>query len=550
MKRRRDPDDGGDHWRSAFAFLQGLSKALKVASWGGTQAKKAMIRHAAAEAERAIVEDQVSGRLENARLGTEEDLEKLGLLDGPGFLLGYINGRPVRLSLDYHLAIMAMAGLGKTTSLTAPGIIRLLQGDAYGFGAESAAILDWKQSEMVRMAAEGVAKVTGRPARILAPCDPDNIEGLNVFQDIIDGAANGMPIVDDARARLHVFFAEAIATAGQNAWIDKRGRNMALDFTVTTAHLDPANCTPGGLYDFANASFADVRGFMEVAAEHTGLEGGFIAASANAFLNRYDEDDLREFGWVMQSMADAFSLFAPGSYFRKATEVTTIDIASLRTDPQALFISIPDKYLMSAGPAVSAMLDVIVEGCAYAEGPHRVSILAEEFGALSFNENVLKWVRTYRSLGIRFISVVQDRSGFSRYAKHGGHKPFEENSVKLLFGISDPAHLRDLEQRAGKRAVLIGTASTSLGLKVPGRNLGVTETLRPVLAASEIAQIGTGKALLDIPGQPLFILDRPPWWDQPDIAPFMRDARFDRDPHKGGPSWQTPSPRLPSNKLH
>jgi|GEM_PF-4426002 len=393
---------------------------------------------------------------------------------------------------------------------------------------ESVVVLDWKDRELVQMAAAGVAEATGSPARIFAPFEADNRERYNPMQPVIDAAARGEPIVDDARTRLRVLFYPKLAIAAQNAWITELAQLWAQLVIVARAHKDPEAATLGGLWDFAHSSYLDVQAFMEVASEHTDIEGGFVAAMANGWLNQFTDPDQNEFKWAMQSLAECVALFAPGSYVRQATDSTTLDVASLKQHPQALFITIPDRYLMTAGPAVAAILDAIVETCAYAKGPHRVAILAEEFGALAFNENVLKWVRTYRSLGIRFICVVQDRSGFSKYQKHGAHKPFEQNSAKLLFGISDPAHLRELEQRAGKRAVLIGTASTSLGLKVPGRNLGVSETLRPVLAASEIARIGPGKALLDIPGQPLFILDRPPWWEQPDIAPYMRDARFDQ----------------------
>lgn len=252
---------------------------------------------------------------------------------------------------------------------------------------------------------------------------------------------------------------------------------------------------------------------MEVASERTDIAGGFVAAGACGFLNSFSEDDLREFRWIIQSMGEAFSLYAPGSRLRDATKVTNVDVTSFKARPQALFIVIPDRYLMAASPFVSAVLDYIVETAAHAKGPHRVAILAEEFAALPYNENVVKWLRTYRALGIRFISVVQDGSYCSKFKKFGAHRPFEENSVKLYFGISDPDHLQHLERRAGKRAVLIETASTSLGIKVPGKNKGGTEQLTPVLPVSEIAKIGMGQALLDIPGQPIFILGRKPWWE-------------------------------------
>ncbi|MEM9765180.1 MAG: TraM recognition domain-containing protein, partial [Pseudomonadota bacterium] len=318
---------------------------------------------------------------------------------------------------------------------------------------------------------------------------------------------------------------QKIASAGQNAWIDKEALSLSHLITVARAHLDPEAATLGGLLDFAQSSLDDITRFMEVASEHREVEGGFVAAGASAFLNRYGPDNERELRWVLQSMAESFGLFAQGSRLRQTTATTTIDVASFKKRPRALFLQTQDRYVDVAAPLILAVLDMLVETLAHAPGPHRVTILAEEFSVLPFSRAVLKWVRVYRSLGIRLAVVVQDRSGFSRFQKEGGHKSFEQNSVKLYFGLSDADHLQHLERRAGRRAVMVPNLSTSLGVQLPGRSSGGAETLTPVLPVSEIARIGAGRALLDIPGQPLFLLDRRPWWEQEDIAHLFRDTR-------------------------
>lgn len=518
---------GNEHWKSVAELLSSLSIFGQASRRLFFVGRAAMIWAEALEANRRIDEGAVSGKLEDSGLGTLEDLERLGMLGAPGFRLGSFEGHSVNLPQDWHVAIMGMAGAGKTTSLSAPNIIRLLKGDEAGEGRESVVGLEWKNGELVDMTAVGLEAVTGVPPHVLAPYDPTNDTAINPFQDLIDRAAMGQSVVDDARARVHGFHAEALANAGQNRWIELTGAWKSEFVVVGKAHLDPEGLTPGSMWDFAHAPVEKINAFMEVAAEHTEIEGGYLAANARAFLARYGEDNQRELRWALQSVGQAFQLFPPGSALRRATDRTTVDVASFKAFPQALFINIPDRYLMSAAPYVSSVLQYIIETVAGASGPHRVAILAEEFAALPFNETLLKAIRTYRALGVRMITVVQDRSGYAKYRQHGGHKPFEENSVKLYFGISDPDHLQHLERRAGKRAVLIETRSTSLGVNVPGRSRGGNEQLTPVLPASEIARIGHGKALLDIPGQPLFVLDRTPGWEQPDIAPFLRNTRFD-----------------------
>ena len=473
-------------------------------------------------ANKTIAEGVTSGKLEEARMGTLQDLGRLGMVGGEmGFLLGICEGQEVRLPQDYHIAVAGPAGMGKTSCFTMPNILRAVQ------GGESQLIFDFKKGELVQATAAGLEVLTGEKPLVFAPYSADNAVKINPFQSLIDAVKQGEPVVDESRARIQVFFAEAMKKAGQNEWIPKSARIITEAVAVARAYLDPEALTPGSMYDFATAGFDQVADFFAVASEHEDIAGGYVAAAAHSFLNTYKEDDQREFRWVMQAMAEAFQLFAPGSRLRAATENTTVDIASFRTKPQVLFVEIPDRHLLAAGPFLGAVLDYAVETAAYADGPHRLSIIAEEFAALPFNENVVKWARTYRSLGIRLVTVVQDRSGYSKFKSMGGHKPFLENSVTLTFGITDPQHLRDLEARAGKRSVLVETNSTSLGISVPGRMYGGVEQLTPVLPASEIARIGLGKALMEIPGEPLFILDRKPWWEMPELAPYIRDTRFD-----------------------
>lgn len=243
MRKRID----NDHWRSARNMERTLSGLAKILGGGITLTRMGLMYYESERASRAIDEGTVSGKLENARLGTLDDLAKLGMLEPPGFHLGYFDGRPVYLKNDWHLAIMGMAGLGKMSSISAPNIIRLLRGGDEGRGQESVIALDWKNGELVRMTADGIEAATGIKPIIFAPFERDNQISINVFQDLIDVAAAGEPIVDDAKARLYPFFAKSIANAAANAWIDKAAFNLAHHVAVTRAYLDPEILNLGGM---------------------------------------------------------------------------------------------------------------------------------------------------------------------------------------------------------------------------------------------------------------------------------------------------------------
>jgi hypothetical protein len=53
---------------------------------------------------------------------------------------------------------------------------------------------------------------------------------------------------------------------------------------------------------------------------------------------------------------------------------------------------------------------------------------------------------------------------------------------------------------------------------MPGVDPAATKQFTPALPVSEINTIADGEAILHIPGQPLFVIDRKPWWEMPYLA--------------------------------
>lgn len=105
-------------------------------------------------------------------------------------------------------------------------------------------------------------------------------------------------------------------------------------------------------------------------------------------------------------------------------------------------------------------------------------------------------LRLYREidngLGIRIITVVQDREAFSKYFKEGGHKVFEENSVCLAWGVSGQ-HAKEISDKAGFKSVAIATASHSAGVSADGGGQAIGEQVTPVLPVSDISQNFQGR---------------------------------------------------------
>jgi len=155
--------------------------------------------------------------------------------------------------------------------------------------------------------------------------------------------------------------------------------------------------------------------------------------------------------------------------------------------------------------------------------------MIDEFGNISRIPSIPQALRLYREIsngmGIRIITVVQDREAFAKYKAEGGYKVFEENSVCMVWGVSG-SHAKELSDKAGYKSVSIATASHNAGISADGGGLGMGETLTPVLPVSEIAQNFQGKAVLDLK-EKIFIVDRPPWWEIDFVKDYIEGEDHD-----------------------
>lgn len=466
----------------------------------------------------------VSGKLQSAALGTEADAEAFGLFDpSNGPFLGFFYDRPIFYPQNTHLATLAPTGGGKGVTQVIPNIV-------LGGGNTSYVILDLKDGELSWCTAEARAALDGHDPVF---ANPFGVHGwpntpFNPFQDAIDGAAGGRKIVDLAAAKVRMLIGDTERRA-QNAWIYEDAGKMTWMLLVENAHHQPEHCNPAWMWDFANGTFEDFVAYCEVA-QHSPAADGFVATIARALLDRYGDEKTDQLGWVMDAMAQTFSLYGRGSHLRASVQETGFDLAKLKQRPCALYLMIPDMFAKSHGKHVSLLLDYIFGAVARASGSVPVTVLADEFSNFPRIDSITTVLRLYREKGVRLWTFVQDRAGYAAYKEEGAHKPFEDNSVQIIWGLSDAAHSKDIEALAGYNAVAVTGFNTSAGVTAPGAGQSLSEQVTPVLPVSDIAQIGPGRALLLINGYKIFVIERRAWWDIDFVKPYVRDKFKDPPP--------------------
>ncbi len=491
-----------------------------------THIRRKEVSHVAKDNQEKVEQNIVSLRQENTQLGTLKDAQELGLrkdLSGP--LLGYVDGYCLFLSQDLHVNTCAFPGSGKTTTLTIPNIISL----AMGSKPESVVILDVKNGELAWLTAEGRMQLDSSEAIFINPWGLNGLPNhrLNIFSDIIDKAQRGFKVLDLAQRSVYQRFGDP-ERYNSNSWIYKDAMRICTVLMVARAQYTPELCNPASFWDFGASTHSEFRNTLldMISADK---DDGYITMMAKKLLDQYGEEKTDQWEWVMDAFLNGFSLYAMGSALRDSCKITEFDASTLKKSPRAIYLMVPDKYLDSHGSWVSDVLEYLVSKIADASGDVRTTFMLDEFVNIPVVRSMVKALRLYRSKGIRIWTFGQDRNGYNKYKDDGGYMPFEESSVSLAWGVTG-AHARELSEKAGKRAVLIGTPNNSAGVSADTGGHSASEVLVPNLPISQISQNFSGTAILDSKSK-IFVVERKPYWEIPWIRDYVRNPKDFPQPH-------------------
>lgn len=488
-----------------MGFIRGgLTINQMIEAWKVNQGRK-RAEEDAKNIQEAIERGVTSGKLQNASLGTIEDAHKLGLTSlFSGVFLGYLDGTPLFLPNDFHLSTCGMAGSGKSVTLSIPNCI------STALTGESLIAFDLKDAELTRSTIKGRSAIDEIDS---IKIDPWQTQGKNIrinfLSDLIDKVKSGKKIVDDAEGKIQMIYG-SIEKEGNNAWIKEDAMKLAHILLLEWATNDPSRCTPGSFWGFGALPYESVKEELEALFE-SDAGHGHVSTMARKFHSQYCQEWSQQFEWMHDAFQKGFNLFGLGSDLREATSATDFDIRLLKKRPQGVYIIIPDDYADSHGKYIALLLDYVISTLARAKGETRTTILADEFANFPYAESTLKALRLYRSKGIRLWTFVQDRNGYSKYKSDGGHQPFEENSVSLVWGVSG-SYAKELSEKAGYKSVIVQGHSTNMGVTASTGGINGGEQLTPVLPVSDISTMGNGKAVLDIKSK-IFVIDRIPYWD-------------------------------------
>jgi type IV secretory pathway TraG/TraD family ATPase VirD4 len=242
---------------------------------------------------------------------------------------------------------------------------------------------------------------------------------------------------------------------------------------------------------------------------------------------------------MMEKAKNAFALYSKGARLRDFVSVDPTnpeaqvwEPGAHKKIPHAAYLIFPPKYVRSHGQFASVFFDYVIRSLRDTTGNVRTTLVLDEIGNFSQVMAIPEALMLLRSYGIRIFAAVQDRLSLQRCKEVGGSKLFESQSIQLLSMVSDTAHAKEIEQRAGYHTEVTPSYQISIGMSGNVGSISGSETRIANLSVHDIAMLGKRHAIFIAPGVPFGVFERPVYCEIPWLADDVKDIR--EEPGAGG----------------
>lgn len=500
------------HFQTFLAFTRGIDADRRTRD-AEDYARRA--RNRAAQIERIHLESPASGALGDARLGDLADAERAGMLDDAGLFLGALEGVPIFYNGDRHNLVYARTGAGKGVTSAQPNLAHY-QGSMF--------VIDVKDGELHYSSAEHRAETLGHNVITL---DPWGITGgaaakvcpLARLREIV---ARGERLDNEPDEIALILLPNPRGDAGANDWVRQGARRLLALRMRYLALAAPDRLSLVQLWRFVNASDSDLEaGFAEMG------ECGFedVAGAAHGLFGVYHQAP-RQFEAYRSDCIDALSAFAPGSALANATSANEVDFGEMKSKPMTVYLTVPSAKIGVAAPWLAMILNHAIEQVAASRGEAKVRFLLDEIAQLPPVPALTKALRLYRGRGILLSLYCQGRFSLrdAGYSEAIIKEIEDQAGCTQYWGVEDPSLLKDIELWSGNTSIVQVEPSHSGGQVAHG-SFGRREQKRPVLQVEDIREIADGRQIIKLPGYPLFVANRIPYWRVTPWKTQLRDVR-------------------------
>ena len=447
-------------------------------------------REKAEALETYLPDAEASGVLGDARLADMKDLEAANLFNPNGLFIGAYQGRMIFYSGTDPIVTYMMTGAGKGRSLVMPALAHtrnrtLIVGD---FKRGENAHASWSH----RSETLGIACIALDPANI----SKRGNKRLNPFQALVDMAADGLIIDDEADEIVHIAF--PLSPTETTIWPIDGARELSAVVLEFFAYSKPQECCPGGLFRFWNASKASFEKAFKLMTT-CGFDN--IERVAQTYKAIYEEAP-KQFAAYRSAANKTLKAFASGKMLDKATAATDFSVRDLKLTPHTVYIITPSAKLSTMSIWVSLIVSYLIETLANAPGNIQTTLILDEFPQMPASPTLLKAVRMYREAGVQPWFISQSRETLKHNWTDDAIREFEGQAGLMTFKLAeDPGLTRDISYWSGTRSVVLHGHNHGGG-KLQTASQSISESKRNVLQIEDIRALGTGKMILKVTTMP------------------------------------------------
>jgi type IV secretion system protein VirD4 len=446
-----------------------------------------------------------------ARLATERDLRKAGLLNGrPGYsvFLGRFNGKDIRYSGASHIYVNGPTRSGKGVGFVLPNAIEW-RGSLIGLdikremwdqiGAARAAL-----GQDVFMFSPGSAQShCWNPLDLVSPWPERATDVANIAHSLIPLPQSGDP-----------YWAETA-----------RGLFAGLLAYVLDAHEPPIE---GRTIKAALKMFSRGRPLVaemaNILADEPGLNA-FVQDKFRQHISR-EEKQRQSFESHIVTALEPWN----NSLIDAATSRSDFNIAELRRRPFTILIGTPVGNFAAVEAVVRLLVqqvhDVLLRNLPGLDEPHNLLLMLDEFFQFGRMPEIIDRAPLVAGYGFQIAVIAQGLTQLDvRYGKPTRDMLIGNMDVKLLIGVGDETTARYCADELGKHYVRREGWGTSVGAGFGGSQGRATRTtqgrweLEPLMTSEAMRRLDATKAVLLVRGEYGAVVDK---------AHFFKEASFKR----------------------
>ncbi|PPD40697.1 MAG: TRAG protein [Methylocystis sp.] len=446
-----------------------------------------------------------------ARLATERDLRKAGLLNGrPGYsvFLGRVNGKDIRYSGASHIYVNGPTRSGKGVGFVLPNAVEW-RGSLIGLdikremwdqiGAARAAL-----GQDVFMFSPGSAQShCWNPLDLVSPWPERATDVANIAHSLIPLPQSGDP-----------YWAETA-----------RGLFAGLLAYVLDAREPPIE---GRTIKAALKMFSRGRPLVAEMANILANEPGLNAFVQDKFRQHIsrEEKQRQSFESHIVTALEPWN----NSLVDAATSRSDFNIAELRRRPFTILIGTPVGNFSAVEAVVRLLVqqvhDVLLRNLPGLDEPHKLLLMLDEFFQFGRMPQIVDRAPLVAGYGFQIAVIAQGLTQLDvRYGKPTRDMLIGNMDVKLLIGVGDETTARYCSDELGKHYVRREGWGTSVGAGFGGSQGRATRTtqgrweLEPLIASEAMRRLEATKAVLLVRGEYGAVIDK---------AHFFKEARFKR----------------------